>query len=401
MKITVIGAGYVGLVTAACFAKLGHQVTCVETNEERLRKLRVDLSPFYEPGLQELLPLVQFTDIFKPADIVFIAVGTPNDENGATNLSALWGVVESLAAHQPPIVVIKSTVPVGTCAKIAVRLPSSVIISNPEFLREGTAIQDFLEPDRIVIGLKNEAGRDAMGSLYADIYGDICWVSWESAELSKYASNAMLATRVSFINEIANFCSVTGANIKDIEDIVGSDHRIGPHFLRAGCGYGGSCLPKDVLSLIHQMKHNKCTPRLLEAVDSVNFWQGYKIYDYIVALLGPPRRGKKITIWGLAFKAATDDLRDSPAIRLQMHLQEVGCDVVTYDPMGMGTDCDAQDAVTGADVLVVMTDADEFKKPNWDAIKKLMRQPNIVDGRNIYEPEEIRALGFTYKGIGQ
>jgi len=408
MKITVIGAGYVGLVTAACLAR-DHKVTCIEKDAGKLRQLQWGKVPFHEPQLTELLcnSNIRFTNApditaYYDADLVFVAVGTPASKDGSTDLTAFNQAIRQLTPFQPKVVVIKSTVPVGTCAKVAKALPESLIISNPEFLRESTAVTDFLEPDRIVLGANRPlVTDDAICQLYAKYPGEHYTVSWESAELSKYASNAMLATRISFANELANFCSEVGADISEVTAIIGSDSRIGSQFLKAGCGYGGSCLPKDIKSLCFQFQQRECYARILEAVDSVNEEQGWIIFDEVERLLAGSLTGKRVTIWGLAFKAGTDDLRDSPGVLLAERLRQEGCEVVTYDPMGLGTDSDAQDAVSGADALVVMTEAEEFKTPNWGTIKSLMRCQNLVDGRNIYDPKAIRSLGFTYRGVGR
>lgn len=432
MKIAVLGTGYVGLVTGTCFAELGNNVVCADIDEAKIKKLGEGISPIYEPGLEDVIKrnrkegrLHFTTDInyaIKNSDIVFICVGTPQKDNGKSDLSYVEDAAREIgeAMNRYKLVVTKSTVPVGTTYKIKEIIKSHIknniefdIASNPEFLREGEAVTDFMIPDRIIVGVENDKSKKIIESVYHGIARTtrpIFFTDIKSSELIKYASNAMLAMRISFMNEISRLCDAIGADVKQIAHGIGLDSRIGPRFLQAGAGYGGSCFSKDIKSLIVIMKECGINAELLKAVESVNEEQKRAIIGKVEQLI-KNTKGRTIAIWGLSFKPKTDDMRDAPSIVIVNELQKRGANIKAFDPEAMHnakkifydvTFCnDMYEAVSNADALAVVTEWNEFRNPDWDKIKKLMKQPNIVDGRNIYEPAEIKALGFNYLGVGR
>ena len=431
MKITVVGTGYVGLVVGACLAETGNDVVCVDVDERRIRGLRRGRVPIYEPGLDELVRrnqtekrLVFSTALSRAtrgAQVIFIAVGTPSGEDGSADMQHVLTVTGQLARAMNgyTVIAIKSTVPVGTAARVraiitrATRHPFSVV-SNPEFLKQGSAVEDFLKPNRVVIGADDDSARDLMRALYAAFTrtgAPIVTMDCASAELSKYAANAMLATRVSFMNEIANVCERFGANVDDVRRVVASDRRIGPSFLFPGIGYGGSCFPKDVQALVHSARKDGYRFRILEAVEVVNSSQKRRLFEKMQAVLGP-LDGKQIAIWGLAFKPRTDDMRAAPSITMIEALLEAGAKVVAYDPQAQRSARaifgsritlagHSYDALKGADALGILTEWNEFREPDFSRMRSLMRAPVIFDGRNLFDLTQMRAHGFTYYSIGR
>ena len=432
MKITVIGTGYVGLVAGACFAETGSEVTCADLDEKKIAGLRQDVLPIYEPGLDALVERNQrqgrltFTTDVGPAiasaEVVFIAVGTPPDEDGSADLSHVLAVATDIGRHQTRelVVVTKSTVPVGTAAKVHAavaqhaRLPFHVV-SNPEFLKEGAAVDDFMKPDRVVLGVETDYARSVMAELYAPFVRTgkpIIFMDVPSAEMTKYAANAMLATRISFMNEIANLCEKVGANVDLVRKGIGSDGRIGSSFLFPGPGYGGSCFPKDVKALLRTSEEREAPMRVLRAVEEANDRQKRRLFEKLRGALGPRLTGARIAVWGLAFKAQTDDMRESPALALIDAVLAAGATVVAHDPAAMD---EAErrlgqriayattnyEALEGADALVIVTDWNEYRFPDFARIKAAMRQPVLVDGRNLYDPAKMQQLGFTYRSIGR
>jgi UDPglucose 6-dehydrogenase len=429
LKICVIGVGYVGLATGTCFADLGHQVTCVDVDEARIERLRDGELPIYEPGLEEMVRRnaqarrLTFTSSYKEglqdADFAFIAVGTPQGSGGEADLKYVRAAAEGIAQamDHPLIVINKSTVPIGTgdwVADIIRRFqPEAMdfsVVSNPEFLREGSAINDFMYPDRIVLGSLDPDAAAQVAQLYLSLRAPIMLTDLRTAEMIKYASNAFLATRISFINEIASICEALGADVKEVANGMGYDKRIGPHFLDAGIGYGGSCFPKDVQALAHMAAVHGCHPQLLRAVMDINYDQRRQVIHKLRELLGKMDE-KVIGMLGLAFKPNTDDMREAPSVELIHLLQSEGARVRAYDPVAMVnadlyltdvTLCeDAYQVAEGADALVIATEWNEFKHLSLPRLKEAMRQPFVVDGRNIYDPEQMRALGFTYRGMGR
>ena len=432
MKIAVIGTGYVGLVTGTCFADSGNDVTCVDIDQVKIEGLRQGKLPIYEPGLSELVlrnaaagRLHFTTDLAEavgPAGLVYLAVGTPPDDDGSADLSALWKVIESLAPHLDTgaIVVTKSTVPVGTNAGINSRLKELTgrdcdVASNPEFLKEGTAIDDFMKPDRVVVGVRRQEVADVLHELYAPFLRTehpYLVMSPESAEMTKYVANALLSTKISFINEMANLCERLGADINEVRRGIGHDKRIGFAFLFPGVGYGGSCFPKDVRALASLAHKHDVEPRVLEAVDEVNRQQKLVMQQKIEAHFGSDLSGKTIAIWGLAFKPRTDDIREAPALALIDRLLHLGAKLQVHDPEAMdnvrqmygdrlGYFERPQGALAGADALAIMTEWSEFRRPDFDEMRQAMAQPVVFDGRNLYEPDQMQALGFTYHSIGR
>jgi UDPglucose 6-dehydrogenase len=433
MKICMIGAGYVGLVSAACFSEFGWTVTCVDKDAGRLADLKAGKSPIYEPGLDDLLERnikarrIIFTDDLGPAvrdaDMVFLAVGTPMRRgDGHADLSYVFTAVEELAPHLTgfTIVTTKSTVPVGTSREIEQRLKQFApdadyaVCSNPEFLREGSAIQDFTHPDRILVGTDDPRAKAVMERLYKPLAirkAPLMFVSRESAELAKYAANAFLALKISFINEIADLCEQVGADVQEVASAIGKDRRIGDKFLHPGPGYGGSCFPKDVSALIRTGRDNRATLSIIEQVERVNTERKIAMAGRIEAALGGSVRGKTIGILGVTFKPNTDDMRDAPSLVVIPMLQERGGTVRAYDPQGEKHGApllpgvvwcqDALETAQGADVLVIVTEWNEFRALDLDAAKAVMRGSAIVDLRNVFEPGAVRAHGFTYAGIGR
>lgn len=432
MKIAVIGCGYVGLVTGACLSNLGNDVICVDIDDEKISNLRNGLIPFFEPGLRDMVEMnlaqkrLMFTTdselAIRNSEVIFIAVGTPSDKNGAADLSTVFAVGEQVARYIDAykVIVVKSTVPVGTAHKIRDFIRQKMkkqvefdVVSNPEFLREGEAVNDFVMPDRIVIGSDNGKARETMMAIYKSIERTgkpIIITDIKSSELIKYASNAMLATRISFMNELSHLCEKVGADVKTVAKGIGLDNRIGPRFLQAGIGYGGSCFPKDIRALIQMFKENGCSSSLLESVDKVNEAQKLSVLPKIQKLV-PELKGKKVAVWGLSFKPKTDDMRDAPSIIIIRELQKLGADVHAFDPVSERNArqllsnvhyCETPfGALEGAHCLVIVTEWDLFRELDKNKMLELMAAPNIVDGRNIYEPSEMRSLGFHYLGIGR
>ena len=420
--IGIFGAGYVGLVTGACFAELGHSVTVRDVVPERVAALAEGDVPIYEPGLAELLERnrerIRFTldvsEAIEDADFLYICVGTPPTYSGDADLSAVWTVVDELGElDRRAILVMKSTVPVGTGEKVRAALDARGLghvgyVSNPEFTAEGSAVRDFMEPDRIVIGSFAESGGDAVEALHAGIAAPVVRCDVNSAEMIKLAANAFLMARISFINEIANVCEATGADVVKVAEGIGRDRRLGPHFLRAGIGWGGSCFPKDSLALKQLAANSGYHFQLLNAVIEVNELQKRRVIGKLVKHLGP-LRGKTIALLGLAFKPNTDDMREAPSLVLAGRLLAEGAEVRTWDPVAdarellpQATHCSSvPEALSGADAAVVVTEWGELRGIDWAEAAPLMRRALIVDGRNVLEPDAVRAAGFAYEGIGR
>ncbi len=432
MKIAILGTGYVGLVTGTCLADSGNDVTCIDIDQRKIEALNRNEVPIYEPGLQELVErnreakrLAFTTDLaagVKPARLIFLAVGTPSRDDGSADLSALWRVVEQIAPYLAAnaIVITKSTVPVGTNAKISARLKELTgrdcdVASNPEFLKEGAAVEDFTKPDRVVVGVRRKEVGDVLQRLYAPFLRTekpYLVMSPESAEMTKYVANALLSTKISFINEVANLCERMEADIDDVRRGIGHDSRIGFAFLFPGVGYGGSCFPKDVTALSAMAREHGVEPRILDAVHDVNLHQKSILGEKIAKHFGINLRGRTVAVWGLAFKPRTDDIREAPALVLIDQLLEAGVHLQVHDPEAMpnvrrlyGDKLKYSDlpmeALAGADALAVVTEWTEFRNPDFDEMKRVMKSPVIFDGRNIYNPEAMRAAGFTYHCIGK
>jgi UDPglucose 6-dehydrogenase len=433
MRIAMMGTGYVGLVTGACFADSGNQVTCVDIDEKKIEALRKGEIPIYEPGLSEVVRRnskagrLHFTtsmpEVVKAADIVYIAVGTPQSEkDGSADLTALIKVVESLAPHlrTDAVVVIKSTVPVGTNAMTYNRLKELTgrevdVASNPEFLKEGAAINDFTMPDRVVVGVRRPEVAETLRELYAPYLRTdhpFLVMSPESAELTKYVANALLAVKISFINEMANLCERMKGDINDVRRGIGHDQRIGFAFLHPGVGYGGSCFPKDVRALAYMARQNDVEPLMLQAVDEVNNRQKRTLIQKAEKHFQGDVKGKKFAIWGLSFKPRTDDIREAPALVLIDWLLKNGAQVAVHDPEAMENvrklygdkltyGANAMDVVAGADALMINTEWSEFRNPDLQQVRDSMASPLIFDGRNLYDGETVKALGFTYYSIGR
>jgi UDPglucose 6-dehydrogenase len=432
MKIAVVGTGYVGLVTGTCFADSGNDVTCVDIDENKVRRLSGGEVPIFEPGLAELVErnleagrLRFTTDLaatVKSARIVFLAVGTPQADDGAADLSAIWKVVEGIAPHlrSNAIVVTKSTVPVGTNSRIHSRLRELTgrecdVASNPEFLKEGAAIDDFMKPDRVVVGVRRSDVAETLRELYAPFLRTekpFLSMSPESAEMTKYAANALLATKISFINEMANLCERMGGDINDVRRGMGHDARIGFAFLFPGVGYGGSCFPKDVRALGATARECGVEPRILDAVDEVNRRQKSVILNKMLRVFGEDLAGKSFAVWGLSFKPRTDDIREAPALTLIDGLLERGATIRVHDPEAMenvqalyGNKLQYSktplETLANVDALAIMTEWAEFRNPDFDAMRSAMRRPIVFDGRNLYEPRAMKASGFAYHSIGR
>ncbi|HPV07061.1 MAG TPA: UDP-glucose/GDP-mannose dehydrogenase family protein [Aggregatilineales bacterium] len=429
-NITVIGVGYVGLVTGTCFADLGNRVTALDISEEKIENLRKGIMPIYEPGLKEVVDrnvaagrlcfTTSYEEAIKDAEFVFICVGTPSGVDGEADLQYVRQAAESIATvmDHELIIINKSTVPVGTGDWVSeiireaqpTPIPFSVV-SCPEFLREGSALLDFMNPDRIVLGSLDRDAADRVAQLHLPLRAPIIVTDLRTAEMIKYASNAFLATKISFINEIANICEALGADVKEVAVGMGADKRIGPHFLDAGVGFGGSCFPKDVRALRHMATVQGKHPQLLQAVLDINAFQRKQVVIKLRELLGDNLEGKVIGLLGLAFKPNTDDMREAPSITVAEMLREAGAIVKGYDPVSMevaknvmhGVEfCDnPYDVAAGADALVIVTDWNEFKHLDMIRVKELMREPIIIDGRNIYDPELMNEMGFTYRGFGR
>ncbi|NQT29689.1 MAG: UDP-glucose/GDP-mannose dehydrogenase family protein [Candidatus Saganbacteria bacterium] len=430
MKICVIGSGYVGLVSAACLADFGNQVICIDKNTEKIRKLKEAKIDFFELGLTELVrknlkakrlsfsSLAGLDRAVKSSEIIFIAVGTPPLPNGDADLSAVLSVarkiseaLKAMKGLKAKAVAIRSTVPVGTSDKVAALIGQRkvFVVSNPEFLREGHAVYDFLHPDRIVVGSDGKAAGNIMGELYRPLNARMIFIDRRSAELVKYASNAFLATRISFINEIANICESTGANIRSVVEGLGYDKRIGQAYLRAGIGFGGSCLPKDIAALIHLGAKNNCDTLVMKSIAKVNQSQREFFVAKIKRILKEVK-GKKIAIWGVAFKPQTDDLRDAPALFIIEELLKAGARLRIYDPIANAKAKllfpqakyfnSSYEAAKGTDAVVIITEWNEFREIDFDRFKLLMRHPLIIDGRNIFDPKVLDEAGIRYYGIG-
>ncbi len=431
MKIAVVGSGYVGLVAGACLAENGNEVVCVDKDPAKIRALQRGKIPIYEPGLEELVrrnrseKRLVFTTALergvRNSQIIFIAVGTPTGEDGSADLQHVLSVARDTARAMNgyKVIVNKSTVPVGTAAKVreVIRRETThpfSVVSNPEFLKQGAAIDDFMKPDRVVIGAEDPRGAELMRELYAPFTrtgAPIMLMDCASAELSKYAANAMLATRISFMNEVANVCEATGANVDQVRRAVAADRRIGSSFLFPGVGYGGSCFPKDVKAMVRFAAEKNYTFSILEAVEGVNERQKTRLLTKMQSQMGS-LKGKRIAVWGLAFKPRTDDMREAPAVPLINAILAAGAAVQAYDPEAMtvargifGSKVTFAEngyaALKGADALAIVTEWNEFREPDFDRMKKLLRSPVIFDGRNLYNPDQIRAHGFTYLSIGR
>ena len=437
MKIAIVGTGYVGLVTGTCFAEIGVNVTCVDTNSEKIESLQKGMIPIYENGLEEMVlrnvkaKRLKFTTSLErcldDVEVIFSAVGTPPDEDGSADLSYVLEVARTIGRNmnQYKLVVTKSTVPVGTARRVRAAIQEELdkrgvniefdVASNPEFLKEGNAISDFMSPDRVVVGVESVRAEKLMSKLYKPFLLNnfrVIFMDIPSAEMTKYAANSMLATRISFMNDIANLCELVGADVNMVRSGIGSDTRIGRKFLYPGIGYGGSCFPKDVKALIKTAEQNGYTMRVLRAVEDVNEAQKGVLFEKLMKQFNGDLRGKTIALWGLAFKPETDDMREAPGLVLIDKLLKAGCQIRAYDPAAMN-ECkrrigdviyyarDMYDAVLDADVLMLITEWKEFRLPSWAVIKKTMNQQIVLDGRNIYDKKEMEELGFIYSCIGK
>lgn len=438
MNIAIVGTGYVGLVSGACFAETGATVTCVDVDENKIEALKKGIIPIYEPGLDELVVKniragrLKFStclpDIINEQEIVFTAVGTPPDEDGSADLKYVLQVAKTIGENlnRYLVVVTKSTVPVGTSRKVYTAIKKELdkrgvdvqfdVASNPEFLKEGNAIKDFMSPDRVVIGVESERAKKILTKLYKPFLINnfrVIFMDIPSAEMTKYAANSMLATRISFMNDIANLCELVGADVNKVRAGIGSDTRIGRKFLYAGCGYGGSCFPKDVKALIKTADDNGYSLEVLKAVERVNERQKGVMFEKLKrSFNGESLAGKKIALWGLAFKPETDDMRESTALVVMKKLLDEGCIVTAYDPEAM-KECkrimgdsiiycnDMYEAVNGADALLLLTEWKEFRLPDWEAIGRSMNRKLVLDGRNIYDKEDLNEHGFEYHCIGK
>ena len=437
MRIAIVGTGYVGLVTGTCFAEIGVDVTCVDTNEQKIEMLKRGIIPIYENGLEEMVlrnmkaKRLNFTTSLESClddvEVVFSAVGTPPDEDGSADLSYVLEVARTIGRNmkQYKLVVTKSTVPVGTARKVRAVIQEELdrrgvhiefdVASNPEFLKEGNAINDFMSPDRVVVGVESERAEKLMTKLYKPFLLNnfrVLFMDIPSAEMTKYAANSMLATRISFMNDIANLCELVGADVNMVRSGIGSDTRIGRKFLYPGIGYGGSCFPKDVKALIKTAEQNGYVMRVLQAVEEVNESQKGALFDKLYKLFNGNLKGTKIALWGLAFKPETDDMREAPSLILIDKLLKAGCHIRAYDPAAM-EECkrrigdviyyarDMYDTLLDVDALMLVTEWKEFRLPSWAVIKKTMARPIVLDGRNIYDKKEMEDLGFVYSCIGR
>ena len=437
MKIAIVGTGYVGLVSGTCFAEIGVNVTCVDTNKEKIESLQKGNMPIYENGLEEMVlrnmkaKRLKFTTSLESCldevEVIFSAVGTPPDEDGSADLKYVLEVARTIGRNmkQYKLVVTKSTVPVGTASKVRAVIQEELdkrgvtvdfdVASNPEFLKEGNAISDFMSPDRVVVGVESARAEKLMSKLYKPFLLNnfrVIFMDIPSAEMTKYATNSMLATRISFMNDIANLCEIVGADVNMVRSGIGSDTRIGRKFLYPGIGYGGSCFPKDVKALIKTAEQNGYTMRVLTAVEEVNENQKSVLFEKLMKQFNGDLQGKTVALWGLAFKPETDDMREAPALVLIDKLLKAGCKVRAYDPAAVQEckrrigdtiyyACDMYDAVLDADVLMLVTEWKEFRLPSWAVIKKTMSRQIVLDGRNIYDKKEMEELGFVYHCIGK
>ena len=437
MKIAIVGTGYVGLVSGTCFAEIGVNVTCVDTIKEKIESLQKGNIPIYENGLEEMVlrnmkaKRLKFTTSLESCldevEVIFSAVGTPPDEDGSADLKYVLEVARTIGRNmkQYKLVVTKSTVPVGTASKVRAVIQEELdkrgvtvdfdVASNPEFLKEGNAISDFMSPDRVVVGVESARAEKLMSKLYKPFLLNnfrVIFMDIPSAEMTKYAANSMLATRISFMNDIANLCEIVGADVNMVRSGIGSDTRIGRKFLYPGIGYGGSCFPKDVKALIKTAEQNGYTMRVLTAVEEVNENQKSVLFEKLMKQFNGDLQGKTVALWGLAFKPETDDMREAPALVLIDKLLKAGCKVRAYDPAAVQEckrrigdtiyyACDMYDAVLDADVLMLVTEWKEFRLPSWAVIKKTMSRQIVLDGRNIYDKKEMEELGFIYHCIGK
>ena len=437
MNIAIVGTGYVGLVTGTCFSEMGVDVTCVDINEAKIKALQSGVMPIYEPGLEDLVKnnveagrlhfTTDLTTCLDNVSVVFSAVGTPPEEDGSADLRYVLDVAHTVGRfiNKYTLLVTKSTVPVGTAQKVKAAIQEELnkrgvaipfdVASNPEFLKEGAAIKDFMAPDRVVVGVESEQAKKMMEKLYRPFTLNgypILIMDVPSAEMTKYAANAMLATRISFMNDIANLCERIGANVDNVRKGMGADSRIGSRFLYAGCGYGGSCFPKDVKALLHTGIENGYHMRVIEAVESVNEEQKNIVFDKLSKAFNGDLKGKTIAMWGLSFKPETDDMREAPALVVIDKLLKAGAVVNVFDPIAMDetkrrigdvvTYCkDMYEAVIDADAIALMTEWKQFRMPSWAIIRKAMKNYVVVDGRNIYDGEELKELGFIYSRLGQ
>lgn len=437
MNIAVVGTGYVGLVSGTCFAEMGANVTCVDIDQRKIESLKNGKVPIYEPGLDEMVLrnyregrlhfTTELTSCLDDVEIVFSAVGTPPDEDGSADLKYVLEVARTVGRHINNYVVLvtKSTVPVGTARKVKAAIQEELdkrgvqiefdVASNPEFLKEGAAISDFMSPDRVVVGVESEKAKEVMTSLYRPLMLNnfrVIFTDIPSAEMIKYAANSMLATRISFMNDIANLCEMVGADVNMVRKGIGSDSRIGSKFLYPGCGYGGSCFPKDVKALIKTAEKMGYTMEVLNAVERVNDQQKNVVFHKLNAYYNGDLQGKTIAIWGLAFKPETDDMREATSLVIIELLLKAGCKVRVFDPVAM-EECerrigdvvayatDMYDAALNADALLLITEWKQFRMPSWGVLKKTMNKPLLIDGRNIYDPTEMKQIGFDYSCIGR
>lgn len=445
MNIAIVGTGYVGLVSGACFSEMGVDVTCVDIDTEKIARLNAGEIPIYEPGLKELVCrnveagrlhfVTSLAECLDNVEVVFSAVGTPPDEDGGADLSYVLEVARTFGRHinRYTLLVTKSTVPVGTAAKIKAEIAAQLaergvdidfeVASNPEFLKEGAAIKDFMSPDRVVVGVESERAKAVMTKLYRPFLTNnfrVYFMDIPSAEMTKYAANAMLATRISFMNDIANLCDHVGADVNMVRKGIGTDARIGSKFLYSGCGYGGSCFPKDVKALARTARENGCVMRVVEAVEATNEAQKKVVFEKLCSALGSELTGMTVAVWGLAFKPETDDMREAPSLVVIESLVAAGAVVRVYDPVAMA-ECrrrlgdgaslpgsgrieyasDMYDAALGAGALLLLTEWKQFRMPSWPVLRRVMANPLIVDGRNIYDRSEVESEGFIYYGIGR
>lgn len=437
MKIAIVGTGYVGLVSGACFAEMGVEVTCVDIDRTKIENLKQGIVPIYEPGLEEMVLrnhregrlrfTTNLTDCLDDVEAVFCAVGTPPDEDGSADLSYVLAVAHEVGANMKRylVVVTKSTVPVGTARKVKAAIREELdkrrtdidfdVASNPEFLKEGAAVKDFMSPDRVVVGVESQRARDLMTRLYSPFMLNnfrVIFTDIPSAEMIKYAANSMLATRISFMNDIANLCELVGADVAMVRKGIGTDSRIGSKFLYPGCGYGGSCFPKDVKALIKTAEKNGYNMRVLRAVEAVNEAQKSVLFSKLSSYYGGDLAGKTVTLWGLAFKAETDDMREATSLVTIDRLLQAGCLVRVYDPVAM-SECrrrlgdavtyarDMYDAALGADALLLLTEWKQFRLPSWEVVRRSMNKAVIFDGRNIYDADDLQDNGFEYYPIGR
>ncbi len=436
MKITVIGTGYVGLVTGTCFAEVGVDVTCVDIDERKIKNLKEGILPIYEPGLEEMVLRTtqkirlhfstSLQESIKEAEVAFIAVGTPPDEDGSADLKYVLAVAAGIGEHmqKPLVVVTKSTVPVSTAEKVRKAVQSQLdkrganidfyVASNPEFLKEGAAIEDFMKPDRIVVGTDRLEAEEIMRKLYKPFLLNghpIIFMDIPSAEMTKYAANAMLATKISFMNDVANLCEIMGADVNMVRKGIGSDGRIGPKFIYPGVGYGGSCFPKDVKALIKTAKEKNYNMRILNAVEDVNEAQKEVLFNKVRTHFNNQLKGKTFALWGLSFKPKTDDMREAPSLVIIEKLLKAGASVVAYDPVAMheaqrmigdtiSYSTEMYDTLNSADALLIVTEWPEFRSPDFEEVGKRLNAKVIFDGRNIFEPKDMKAIGFEYYCIG-